>query len=165
MLERTPRVIAAMLRGLPPAWSRATEGRGTWSPRVVVGHLVHGEETDWIPRARLILERGESRPFTPYDRFAQFRRFGSTPLPVLLTKFQKTRAENLRTLKRWRLTPRQLHLTGIHPEFGRVSLGQLLATWVAHDLGHVVQIARVMARRYQADAGPWVRYLSVLTRR
>jgi hypothetical protein len=165
VLERTPRLIEAMLKGIPPAWANATEGRGTWSPRVVVGHLLHGEETDWIPRARLILEHGEERAFTPYDRFAQFRRFGSTPLPALIRMFQRARARNLRTLRGWRLTRRQLQLTGVHPEFGRVSLGQLLATWVAHDLGHVVQVARTMARRYQTDAGPWVRYLSVLTRR
>jgi hypothetical protein len=165
VLERTPLVIESMLRGLPPAWARVTEGPNTWSPRVIVGHLVHGEETDWIPRARLILEHGEARPFTPYDRLAQFRRFESTPLPVLIGMFKRARARNLRVLKRWKLTPRQLRLTGIHPEFGRVSLGQLLATWVAHDLGHVVQTARVMAKRYKTDAGPWVQYLSVLTRR
>ena len=165
VLDRTPRMLDAMLRGLPPAWGRVTEGPRTWSPRVVIGHLLHGEETDWIPRARIILERGEAQTFTPYDRFAQFRRFGTTPLAKLLTLFKRARARNLRTLRAWRLTPRQLRLTGIHPEFGRVSLGQLLATWVAHDLGHVVQIARVMAKRYRTDAGPWVRYLSVLTRR
>ena len=165
VLERTPLVIEAMLRGLPPAWTRVTEGPRTWSPRVIVGHLVHGEETDWIPRARLILEHGEARPFTPYDRFAQFRRFKTTPLPVLIRKFRRARAQNLRVLKGWNLTRRQLRLTGTHPEFGPVSLGQLIATWVAHDLGHVVQIARVMAKRYKTDAGPWVQYLSVLTRR
>lgn len=165
MLERTPRVIDALLRGLPAAWTNVTEGPRTWSPRVVVGHLVHGEETDWIPRASLILESGEARPFTPYDRFAQFRRFGRTPTATLLAMFKRARARNLRTLRRWKLTPRQLRLTGIHPEFGRVSMGQLLATWVAHDLGHTVQIARVMAKRYKRDAGPWVKYLSVLTRR
>jgi hypothetical protein len=165
VLERTPRVIEAMLRGLPPAWTDVTEGPRTWSPRVIVGHLVHGEETDWIPRARLILQYGESRPFTPYDRLAQFRRFKSTPLPVLIRMFQRVRAQNLRVLRRWKLTPRHLRLTGTHPEFGPVSLGQLIATWVAHDLGHVVQTARVMAKRYKTDAGPWVQYLSVLTRR
>jgi len=164
VLERTPRLLRAMLGGLPTSWTGVTEGPRTWSPRVVIGHLLHGEETDWIPRARIILERGESRPFTPYDRFAQFRRFGSMPSPKLLAAFARARARNLRVLRRWKLTARQLRLTGIHPEFGRVSLGQLLATWVAHDLGHVAQIARVMAKRYKTDAGPWVRYLSVLTR-
>lgn len=165
VLERTPRVIETMLGGLPAGWSEVTDGPRTWSPRVVVGHLIHGEETDWIPRARLILEHGEARPFTPYDRFAQFRRFGRTPLPALIRMFSQARERNLAVLRRWRLTQRQLALTGIHPEFGRVSLGQLIATWVAHDLGHTVQIARTMARRYREDAGPWVKYLSVLTRR
>lgn len=153
-----------MLGGVPRGWTEATEGPRTWSPRVVMGHLVHGEDDDWIPRARIILEQGEARPFTPYDRLAQYRLFRNTPLPALLAMFERKRARNLRTLRAWRLTRARLQLTGIHPEFGRVSLGQLLATWVAHDLTHVVQIARVMAKRYRTDVGPWVRYLSVLTR-
>ena len=165
VLERTPATLHAMLSGLPSAWTDATEGGDTWSPYVVVGHLIHGERTDWIPRARIILEQGTSRRFTPYDRFAQFRESEGKPLALLLDELRDLRAANLATLRGWRLTDAQLALQGEHPEFGAVTLRQLLATWVAHDLGHIVQIARTMAVQYRAPVGPWKAYLSVMAPR
>jgi hypothetical protein len=164
VLERTPATLRAMLHGLGPAWSDATEGPETWSPYVIVGHLIHAERTDWIPRARLILAQGPSRRFTPYDRFAQFRESQMQSLAQLLDEFATLRAENLTTLAGWRLTAAELALEGEHPEFGAVTLRQLLATWVAHDLGHVGQIARVMAKQYREAVGPWRAYLPILDR-
>jgi len=162
VLERTPATLRSLLHGLPPAWTDATEGPDTWSPHVVVGHLIHGERTDWIPRARIILAQGPDRRFTPYDRFAQFRESEGTSLPDLLDEFAQLRAENLSNLKSWQLTDAQLALEGQHPAFGSVTLRQLLATWVAHDLGHVVQVSRVMAKQYRDAIGPWTAYLSVM---
>ena len=164
VLERTPPTLRAMLRGLDPAWVDATEGPETWSPYVIVGHLIHGERTDWIPRARLILARGANRRFTPYDRFAQFHESHGKSLTDLLDEFARLRMENLTTLTEWRLTDAELALEGEHPEFGPVTLRQLLATWVAHDLGHVAQTARVMAKQYREAVGPWREYLPVLDR-
>ena len=164
VLERTPPTLHAMLAGLPPAWTDATEGPETWSPWVIVGHLIHGERTDWIPRARLILAQGPERRFTPNDRFAQFQESRGHPLADLLDEFGRLRADNLATLAGWRLTEAQLALEGSHPEFGPVTLRQLLATWVAHDLGHLAQTARVMARQYREAVGPWRAYLPVLDR-
>lgn len=164
VLERTPRTLRAMLDGLPELWTDATEGPGTWSPYVIVGHLIHGERTDWIPRARIILARGANRRFAPYDRFAQFRESQAKSLAQLLDEFARLRAENLATLAAWRLAEAELALEGEHPEFGPVTLRQLLATWVAHDLGHVAQVARVMAKQYREAVGPWRAYLPVLER-
>jgi hypothetical protein len=164
LLRRTPAVLDAWLRGLPETWVRATEGPGTWSPFEVVGHLIHGEHTDWIPRARMILEHGEGRTFVPFDRFAQATLMRDRTLDSLLDEFATTRAANLATLEGLRLTPADLTRTGRHPELGTVTLAQLLATWVAHDLDHLAQVARVMARRYVVDVGPWTAYLSVLRR-
>lgn len=165
VLERTPRTLEQMLDGLSPVWTDADEGPDTWSPYVVVGHLVHADRTDWIPRARVILAQGADRRFPPFDRFGQFRASAGRPLAELLAEFARVRAESLATLASWRLGEEQLALTGEHPEFGAVTLRQLLATWVAHDLGHVVQVARVMARQYGDAVGPWRAYLSVLERR
>ena len=164
VLERTPHTLRAMLAGLPPAWTDATEGPETWSPYVIVGHLIHGERTDWIPRARIILAQGPQRRFTPYDRFAQFRESEGKSLADLLDELARLRADNLATLREWRLTDAQLALEGEHPDFGRVTLRQLLATWVAHDLGHVAQTARVMAKQYREAVGPWRAYLPVMDR-
>jgi hypothetical protein len=164
ILERTPAALRAMLGGLPPAWVDATEGPETWSPFVVVGHLIHGERTDWIPRARIILGQGADRRFTPYDRFAQFRESQGKSLADLLDEFARLRSENLKTLAGWDLSDAQLALEGIHPDFGAVTLRQLLATWVAHDLGHIGQVARVMARQYREAVGPWRAYLPVMDR-
>jgi hypothetical protein len=164
VLERTPRALRAMLDGLPSSWIDATEGPDTWSPYVIVGHLIHGERTDWIARARIVLAQGSERRFTPYDRFAQFRESEGKSLSDLLNEFARLRAENLATLTAWRLTDAQLDLTGEHPEFGAVTLRQLLATWVAHDLGHIAQTARVMAKQYRDGIGPWRAYLPVMDR-
>ncbi len=164
VLARTPATLRAMLDGLPEEWTTATEGPDTWSPYVVVGHLIHGERTDWIARARIILEQGTNRRFEPYDRFAQFRESKGKDLAELLGEFDKLRAENLATLEGWRLTPEQLALEGEHPAFGAVTLRQLLAAWVVHDLGHIVQVARVMAKQYRDTVGPWREYLKVVDR-
>lgn len=164
VLERTPSTLKALLSGLPPVWTDATEGPETWSPYVIVGHLIHGELTDWIPRAQIILAQGPERRFTPYDRFAQFRESQGKSLPDLLDKFARLRADNLAILAGWQLTEDQLALEGEHPDFGPVALRQLLATWVAHDLGHLAQIARVMAKQYREEVGPWRAYLPILDR-
>lgn len=164
VLERTPLVLRAMLSGLPQEWTDATEGPETWSPWAIVGHLVHGERTDWIPRARIILEQGSDRRFTPYDRLAQFHESAGRSLGDLLEEFADLRATNLRALAAWRLSKAQLDLTGEHPEFGTVTLRQLLATWVVHDLGHVAQVSRVMAKQYREAIGPWRAYLPVVDR-
>jgi hypothetical protein len=164
VLRRTPGTLREMLEGLPAGWIDATEGPDTWSPYVIVGHLIHGERTDWIPRAEIILAQGTDRRFTPYDRFAQFGESEGKPLSDLLDEFARLRAENLATLADWKLTGAELALTGEHPEFGSVTLAQLLATWVAHDLGHVAQTARVMAKQYREAVGPWTAYLPILTR-
>ena len=164
VLERTPRVLRAMLSGLPSEWIDATEGPETWSPYVIVGHLIHGERTDWIPRAKIILAQGEQRRFTPFDRFAQFKESEGKSLAQLLDEFEAIRKENVATLESWNLTDVQLGLEGQHPEFGEVSLRQLLATWVAHDLSHIAQAARVMAKQYREAVGPWRAYLPVMDR-
>jgi len=164
ILERTPGTLRAMLAGLASTWIEATEGPETWSPYVIVGHLIHGEHTDWIPRARIILAQGSDRRFTPYDRFAQFRESQGKSLANLLSELEQVRGENLRTLAGWKLTEEQLGLEGEHPEFGLVTLRQLLATWVVHDLGHVAQTARVMAKQYREPIGPWRAYLPIVDR-
>ncbi|MFL5607389.1 MAG: DinB family protein [Gemmatimonadaceae bacterium] len=164
VLERTPHALRAMLGGLPSTWADATEGPETWSPYDIVGHLIHGERTDWIPRAQIILAQGANRRFTPFDRFAQFRESQGKSLADLLDEFTRLRAENLATLAGWQLTEAQLDLDGEHPAFGTVTLRQLLATWVAHDLGHVAQTARVMAKQYREAIGPWREYLTIMDR-
>jgi hypothetical protein len=164
VLERTPRTLRGMLDGLSPQWTDANEGPDTFSPFDVVGHLLHGERTDWIPRARIILAQQSSRRFTPFDRFAQQRESQGKTLKQLLEEFAHLRAENLAVLHAWHLTERQLALTGEHPELGGVTLRQLLATWVGHDLGHIAQIARVMAKQYREAVGPWRQYLPIMDR-
>lgn len=164
ILQRTPRVLRALLEGLPPVWTDGTEGPDTWSPLTVVGHLIHGERTDWIPRARLILAQGEQRTFAPFDRFAQFTESAGKPMGQLLDEFETARTTSLATLQSWSLTEADMTLTGEHPVFGTVTLGQLLSTWVAHDLSHVTQISRVMAKQYRDAVGPWRAYLSVMDR-
>ena len=164
VLERTPATVRALLGGLPAAWTEADEGPDTWSPYVIVGHLIHGERTDWIPRAAIILAQGGDRRFPSFDRFAQFREGAGKSLAILLDEFARLRVASLTTLGSWHLTREHLALEGEHPEFGPVTLEQLLATWVAHDLGHMAQIARVMAKQYREAVGPWQAYLPVLTR-
>jgi hypothetical protein len=164
ILERTPTVVGALLRGTSASWHDVDEGPDTWSAFDVVGHLIHGEETDWVPRARIILEHGESRPFEPFDRFAQLNRFAGWSLDHLLDRFTELRQANLEIVRSWRLTEAQLVLPGRHPELGSVDLRQLLATWAVHDLNHISQIARVMAKRYTQEVGVWRAYLSILNR-
>jgi len=161
-LARTPPALRALLLPLPGSWLTGNEGPGTFSPRDVLGHLILGEETDWIPRARIILEHGESHPFDPFDRFGFRERDAGLTVAELLDRFGTLRQENLAELESLRLGPEDLERKGVHPELGRVTLGQLLATWVAHDLDHVAQIARVMARRCQEDVGPWRAFLRIL---
>jgi hypothetical protein len=164
VLERTPHALTALLSGLPPAWTDATEGPDTWSPYGVIGHLIQGERSDWIPRAEIILAQGANRRFTPFDRFAQFEASKGKSMSELLDEFARLRAANIVTLKAMRLDDARLALQGEHPKFGAVSLRQLLATWVAHDLGHIVQISRVMAKQYRDAIGPWREFLSVMDR-
>lgn len=164
VLERTPATFRALLGGLPETWTASNEGPDTFSPFDVLGHLIHGERTDWIPRARIILAQGPNRRFEPYDRFAQVRESAGKSVADLLDEFARLREENLATLHGWNLSERELALEGEHPELGPVSLRQLLATWVAHDLGHIAQTTRVMAKRYRESVGPWRVYLPVLDR-
>jgi len=163
VLRRTPETLEALLDDLSEPLVRGTEGPKTFSPFDVVGHLIDGEETDWIPRARIILARGADLRFVPYDRFRHYERNTGRSLASLLAEFAKLRAANLELLRSWNLTPVELDLPGEHPSFGRVTLRQLLAAWVVHDLGHLAQVARVMAKQYLAEVGPWVPFLPVLT--
>jgi hypothetical protein len=162
ILERTPAVISRLLDDLPETWTRVNEGPDTWSPREVVAHLINGERTDWIPRARIILKQGKYRRFDPFDRFAGLDT--GRPLGDLLEEFDTLRSENVATLRGWNLKDKDLALTGEHPEFGTVTMRQLLATWVVHDLSHIAQITRTMTRAYTKAVGPWTAYFRVLQR-
>jgi hypothetical protein len=165
VLERTPRVLRAMLEGLSDPWAHADEGPQTFAPGDVLGHLIHGEETDWVPRARLILEKGEATPFVPFDRFGFRANYGNKPIGELLDVFARLREGNLRVVRDLDLDVRRLALTGRHPGLGRVTMGQLIAAWVVHDLGHLRQVTRVMAGRYRDAVGPWREYLRILDER
>ena len=160
VLERTPRVLSVLLLGLSPDWTRATEGPDTWSPYDVVGHLIHGERTDWIARAEIIRAGGGT--FQTFDRFAQFRESQGKSLEELLDEFADVRRQNVARLRSWALTDVDLDRTGTHPRFGTVTMRQLLSTWVAHDLDHLMQISRVMAKQLNADVGPWTEYLRIV---
>jgi hypothetical protein len=162
VLARTPATLDALLRGLPDGWILAHEGGTTWSPFDVIGHLIHGERTDWLPRVRIILEHGQARAFDTFDRFAQFRASEGRTLASLLDELAALRRDNLRELATLHLTDPDLDRRGRHPELGVVTLRQLLATWVAHDLDHVAQIARVLARQYSDEVGPWRAYLRIV---
>lgn len=162
LLRSTPDTLWVMLAGLPEEWTSSNEGPETWSPFDVVGHLIHGEKTDWIPRTRIILEHGEAKVFEPFDRFAQFEDSKGKSLAELIDEFADLRAENLETLERMELTAKDMERPGQHPEFGKVTLGQLLATWATHDLSHIAQISRVMAKQYQDEVGPWSAYIRVM---
>jgi hypothetical protein len=161
-LSRTPATLNALLRDLPEPWTLSNEGAKTWSAFDVVGHLIHGERTDWMARARRILESGESRAFDPFDRFAQERESHGKSLPQLLDEFARLRADNLRDLRALNLQPADFTRRGRHPALGVVTLSELLATWAAHDLTHLHQITRVMAHQYRDVVGPWGAYLGVL---
>jgi hypothetical protein len=163
VLRRTPATLRALLDGLGDSWTRSNEGPDTFSPFDVVGHLIDGEETDWMPRARIILSRDSEAAFAPYDRFRHYARNRDRTLVSLLDEFARLRAANLERLASWNLGDAELDLRARHPSLGPVTLRQLLATWVAHDLGHIAQVARVMAKQYREEVGPWVQYLPVLT--
>ncbi len=164
LLERTPAVLDVWLTGLAEEWTRCNEGGETWSVFDIVGHLIHGETTDWVPRIEHLLRHGESVPFPPFDRFAQFRESQGKTLTDLLGEFRAARGESLRRLAAMELGDVELSRTGTHPTLGRVRLSELLATWVAHDLDHLAQIARVMARQYHDAVGPWRQFLRIMPR-
>lgn len=162
VLRRTPGTLNALLGDLPDDWVLSNEGPETWSPYDVIGHLIEGEETDWIPRARIILEYGETKPFQPFDRFAMFEKSKGKSLGELLARFEQLRGESLRQLDDMNLTPELLQKRGTHPALGVVTLSQLLSAWVVHDLGHIRQIVRVMAKQYRDAIGPWTTYLTIV---
>ena len=164
ILRRTPGALRALLAGLPDAWTRATEGAETWSAYDVVGHLLHGESSDWIPRVRTILEHGERQPFSTFNRTAMFEESQGKTLERLLDAFAEARTQNLATLDSLGITAEKLALTGAHPTLGTVTLGNLLSTWVIHDLNHLGQIVEVMAQQYGAAVGPWKQFLGILNR-
>jgi len=162
ILQRTPATLNSLLGNLSEEWVLKNEGPDSWSAFDVVGHLIHGEETDWIPRTRIILEHGEERAFEPFDRFAMFEKSKGRSLSELLAEFELLRVRNLEELDRMNLTPELLAKRGKHPELGVVTLNQLLATWAVHDLNHIAQIVRVMSKQYSDEVGPWKAYLSIL---
>ena len=161
ILTRTPAMLDALLRDLPDEWTRSNEGEGTWSAFDVIGHLIHAERTDWIPRVRIILGSWEAREFEPFDRLGHVREVQGKSLEQLLDEFARVRGESLAALVALSLTQDDFDRRGLHPSLGSVTLSQLLATWAAHDLTHVHQITRVMAHQYRDAVGPWSRYLGV----
>lgn len=165
VLQRTAGALRVLLRDLPQELERGNEGGDSWSPYDILGHLIHGERTDWIPRMRMIIEHGASRPFEPFDRFAQFEESRGKSVEDLLEEFEDLRSENLALLEGFGLQEEDLDRTGLHPELGVVSLGELLSTWAVHDLGHIAQMARVMARQLEDRVGPWRAYLPILSLR
>ena len=162
LLSRTPAALNALLRDLPQEWTLRNEGEGSWCAFDVVGHLIHGDRTDWIPRARMILEHGETKPFEPFDRMGQVRDSEGKSLPQLLDEFARLRVEKLGELRALNLRPLDFERRGLHPALGVVTLSHLLATWAAHDLTHLHQISRVMAHQYRNAVGPWEKYLGVM---
>jgi hypothetical protein len=162
LLSRTPSALNALLRDLPQTWTLSNEGGKTWSPFDIVGHLIHGERTDWMARARIILQHGENRAFDPFDRLAQERESQGKSLGELLDEFARLRAENLDALRAMNLQPEDFERRGRHPALGTVTLAQLLATWAVHDMTHLHQLSRVMAYQYREVVGPWSAYLGVL---
>jgi len=162
ILERTPNVLSVYLKDLPNNWIMNNEGDDSWSPFDILGHLVHGEKTDWIARAKLILGDQENKTFEPFDRFAQLNDSKGKTINDLLEEFSTLRVQNLVILKTLNIQPEDYTKTGIHPALGTVTLEQLLSVWVAHDLGHIAQISRVMAKQYKGNVGPWKEYLRVV---
>ena len=162
ILERTPDVLVAMLRNISSDWTSNNEGGETWSVYDIVGHLIHGEKTDWIPRIKIILSDIPSKTFETFDRFAQFEESKGKTLIQLLDNFKNLRQKNIEQLRLKRLTDDDFEKTAIHPTFGEITLSQLLSTWTVHDLNHIAQISRVMAKQYKTEVGPWVEYLRIL---
>lgn len=162
VLERTPRTLASLLTGISDLWVHADEGEGTWTPYQVIGHLIEGEKINWIPRLEWIIQQGESEPFPPFDRNAHLSQPTDTSLAQKLTELQELRTHNITRLRALIDTKRTLELTGQHPQFGSVRIRELISTWAVHDLTHMSQIVRIMAKRYEQDVGPWIEYLSIL---
>ena len=162
ILERTPNVLFAMLENVSGEWTLNNEGPDTWSVYDIIGHLIHGEKTDWIARMEIILSNEADKRFEPFNRFAQFEESKGLSLLALLDEFKRLRENNIRILLSKQLTNEHLQQTGVHPAFGEVTLSQLLATWVVHDLNHIAQISRVMAKQYKAEIGPWIEYVKML---
>ena len=162
VISRTPAALNALLRDLPEPWTHSNEGANTWSAYDVVGHLIHGEKTDWIPRAQRILQHGESRPFDKFDRTAQERESKGKPLAQLLDEFAELRAENIQKLRGMKLKPEDFERRGMHPALGTVTLGQLIAGWPVHDLTHLHQLSRILAHQYREAIGPWAAYMGVM---
>jgi hypothetical protein len=162
ILERTPNVLNTMLQNISIDWTSNNEGGETWSVYDIIGHLIHGEKTDWIPRAEIILSEKPDKTFEPFDRFAQFKESEGKSLTQLLDEFKILRNKNIEHLRSKKLTDKNLEERGIHPAFGEVTLSQLLSTWAVHDLNHIAQISRVMAKQYKAEVGPWIEYLRIL---
>ncbi len=162
ILERTPEVLEAMLKNVSAEWTEKTEGGKTWNVFDVLGHLVHGEKTDWVPRMKIILSDTPDKTFEPFDRFAQFEESRGKTLSQLLDEFKGLRKKNIGILRSKKLTGKNLEEKGVHPAFGEVTLAQLLATWTVHDLDHIAQISRVMAKQYKEEVGPWIEYLRIL---
>ncbi|MFY7671824.1 DinB family protein [Tenacibaculum sp. MEBiC06402] len=163
ILERTPKTLKSLLLGVSKEWIYNNEGENTWSPYEIVGHLIHGEKTDWIPRAKIILSNSENKTFEPFDRFAQ-NKVEKKPIDELIKEFENLRKNNIKTLKSFQIDTNKLMQKGIHPELGDVNLKQLLSAWVVHDLGHIAQISRVMAKQYDKEVGVWKEYLGVLNK-
>lgn len=164
ILTRTPFVLESLLHDMPIAWAVNNEGKDTFSPFDVVGHLIHGEKTDWVARMEIILSDKPNKTFERYDRFAQFQDSEGKTMNQLLGEFKTLRHRNLEILKSKNLQEKDLLKTGIHPSFGAVTLQQLLATWTVHDLSHIAQITRVMCKQYKEEVGPWINYLPILAR-
>ena len=164
ILEKTPKVLDVLLIGLSYDWIHNNEGENTWSPYNIVGHLNFGEKTDWMVRIKLILEESENKLFEPFDRFAQLQENQEKPISHLISEFKELRENNLNELKALKISKEDLGRTGIHPEFGEVNLRQLISTWAVHDLGHIAQISRVMAKQYKNEVGPWINYLGILNK-
>ena len=164
ILERTPIVLEELLQNLSDEWIFSNEGPETWSPFDVVGHLIHGEKTDWISRLNIILSTDQNKTFHPFDRFAQLKESKGKTMNQLLDEFKTLRSKNLEYFKSKKINEADFDLKAIHPSLGEVTLKQLLATWVTHDLGHIAQISRVMAKQYKNEVGPWREYISVLNR-
>lgn len=162
ILDRTPKILRAWFIEMPEGWIYAKDGDDTWSAFDILGHFIHGERTDWMPRARIILSAAEDKTFVSFDRFAQFEHSRNKTLSELLHTFETLRQQNIADLLSLGLEAEDYQKTGIHPELGPVNLGQLLSTWVVHDLNHLAHIAQVMARQYKNDVGPWGEYLGIL---
>ena len=162
LLETTPSVIESYLSNLSNEWILNNEGKDTWSPYVILGHLIHGEKKDWMVRIKTILSDSDNKVFEPFDRFAQLEEDHQKPISLMIQEFKALRKKNLQQMHSLNIQQQHLCLTGVHPEFGEVTLQQLIATWAVHDLGHIAQISRVMARQYSKEVGPWIEYLSIL---